>query len=283
MKLVMTLLVRDEEDIVAATIDFHLECGVDFIIAMDNLSVDRTPEILRSYERSGVLHYILQTEDTYMQHSWVTSMARLASVRFGADWIINCDADEFWYPEENDLKQILGAIPDRYGAVAVQRTNFVPRRAQTDDFFADVMTVRERVSLNVLGHPLPPKVCHRAFSDIEIDQGNHCVRRSTAEVNTTSAPITILHFPIRSYRQLANKIALGGAAYARNASLPKDIGATWRHLYEISQKGELGAYFDSVAHDDADIERGVGEERFVYDDRLKLALAKNHGRHCSAE
>ena len=41
MKLVMTLLVRDEDDIIASNIDFHLNRGVDFIIAMDNLSVER--------------------------------------------------------------------------------------------------------------------------------------------------------------------------------------------------------------------------------------------------
>jgi hypothetical protein len=91
MKLVMTLLVRDEADIVAANIDFHLARGVDFIIAMDNLSADATAEILRRYERDGVLHYIHQTEDDYSQHRWVTDMARLACTEFAADWMINND------------------------------------------------------------------------------------------------------------------------------------------------------------------------------------------------
>jgi hypothetical protein len=58
MKLVMTLLVRDEDDIVASNIDFHLNNGVDFIIAMDNLSIDGAADILRLYERKGMLHYL---------------------------------------------------------------------------------------------------------------------------------------------------------------------------------------------------------------------------------
>ena len=60
MKLVMTLLVRDEEDIVASNIDFHLNNGVDFIIAMDNLSIDGAADILRLYERKGMLRYLSQ-------------------------------------------------------------------------------------------------------------------------------------------------------------------------------------------------------------------------------
>ena len=51
MRIVMTLLVRDEEDVLAANLDFHFAQGVDFVIATDNLSVDRTPQILRDYER----------------------------------------------------------------------------------------------------------------------------------------------------------------------------------------------------------------------------------------
>ena len=40
MKLVMTLLVRDEEDIVRENLDFHLAQGVDEVIVTDNGSED---------------------------------------------------------------------------------------------------------------------------------------------------------------------------------------------------------------------------------------------------
>ncbi len=58
MKLVQTLLVRDEADIVDTQIAYHLNAGVDFVIATDHESRDGTTEILESYARDGHLRRI---------------------------------------------------------------------------------------------------------------------------------------------------------------------------------------------------------------------------------
>src|SRR5437660_2971341 len=239
MKLVMTLLVRDEADIVASNLDFHLHQVVDFIIAMDNLSIAATPQILRAYERRGLLRYLHQPEDNYAQRRWVTHMARLACTEFAADWVINNDVDEFWWPEQGDLRQVLGEVAPAADAVVVERTNFVPRPMAPGAFFADVMTVRERRSLNAVGQPLPPKVCHRALPDVTVAQGNHAVERHGQVIPAVAAPITILHFPMRSYQQFANKIAKGGAAYRRNTDLESGLGETCRRLYELYATQQL--------------------------------------------
>ena len=52
-KLIMTLLVRDEQDIIRENIEFHLSQGVSFFIVTDNLSTDGTAAILKEYEERG--------------------------------------------------------------------------------------------------------------------------------------------------------------------------------------------------------------------------------------
>ena len=113
----MTLLVRDEADVVDAQIAYHLNAGVDFVIATDNRSQDGTTEILERYERDGVLHLIREPGDDLRQSEWVTRMARLAATDFGADWILNTDADEFWRPRGGSFEELFAAVPARFGAV----------------------------------------------------------------------------------------------------------------------------------------------------------------------
>jgi len=269
----MTLLVRDEADIIASHIDFHLSRGVDHILAMDNRSEDATTDILLSYQAKGVLTYIFQPQDDYSQSVWVTQMARQAALELKADWVINSDADEFWWPDSGNLKDTLAAVPDNIEAVRVERTNFIPPAETSPLSFAAAMTVRERQSFNALGQPLPPKLCHRGLAEVVVSQGNHDAYVQGRPLTATSAPLAILHYPVRSYDQFANKIAKGGAAYQRNTELPEGVGATWRRLHAQLARGELRAAFDAQTLSDAEIADGLAQGRLIRDERLRDALA----------
>lgn len=273
MKLVMTLLVRDEEDILRENIEFHLSRGVDFVIAMDNRSVDGTRNILRDFERRGVLRYLFQPEDDYSQHRWVSQMAHMAHKDYGADWVINNDADEFWWPEQGDLKSTLAAWPEHSLAASASRVNFIPRGFSTGARFFETMTIRDARSTNAFGDPLPGKVCHRGRLDVEVAQGNHAVEIAGQPVDAPPAPIVILHFPMRSYAQFVNKIRLGGAAYARNTALDPAQGGAWRKLYEVWKARDLPDYYQDQLPDDGAIADGLAQGRLVTDERLRRALA----------
>lgn len=268
MKLIMTLLVRDEEDILRANIDFHLGQGVDHIIATDNRSCDKTCEILHHYERQGVLSYIYEGSDDYSQHRWVTRMATVAFQDHDADWVINNDADEFWYPEhDNSLKDVLARVPPEISVVSAERVNFIPRVDQEDRPFYEFMVIRETTSVNTAGQ-LRPKVCHRALPGIEVEQGNHAVWIHGEVLESVPIDIRILHFPLRSYRQFENKIAKGGQAYENNKELPEGMGWTWRRLFDLYKSGKLRAYYKEQVLSDAAVQSGLANGSLVEDRRI---------------
>lgn len=277
MKLVMTLLVRDEQDIIRENIEFHLSQGVDFIIAMDNRSVDATAKILKYYEAKGKLLYIFEKEDNYNQHAWVTRMARMAFTDYGADWVINNDADEFWWPGEGSLRTVFSQLPLSVNLVRAKRHNFAAVEESAEPFWSR-MIFREKISLNPLGGPLPPKVAHRGSARVEVMQGNHTVK-GIEDPLCADDLVEILHFPVRSYAQIENKIAKGGAAYERNTDLPRSAGRTWRELFEeLKRDQNLNRYFHANLCDGRRLAEKLRLGELIVDRRLADAMVEIFAR-----
>ena len=265
MRLVLTLLVRDEADIVERTIAYHLARGVDFVIVTDNGSVDGTRELVLPFVRSGEVRLIDEPGDDYSQARWVTRMARLAATDHGADWVMHADADEFWWPEGGDLRNGFAAVQTECSVVQVPRVNFPPPPEPGDGPFFERMTVRDTRSVNPLGQPLPPKCAHRAHPLVEVGQGNHWAVAPGFGPPQSLPGTTILHFPIRSYSQVERKIVLGGQAYARNRELPPEVGQTWRRLYALYLEGGLAEWYErQLPKPDSG--------RYVHDERLREFL-----------
>jgi hypothetical protein len=270
MRLVLTLLARNNQDIVAANIDYHLAMGVDHVVVTDNLSTDATRHIVLQYVDRGVATLLDESADDYNQSIWVTRMARLACSDLAADWVINSDVDEFWWPLEGDLKQTLSSVSPDIGGIEATRVNFLPMRVSNDLFWRD-MIWREVNSRNALGEPLPGKVAHRAAIDVVVRAGNHSVASATLAPTKPDERITIFHYPIRSFERFRDKIRLGGAAFQRNKQLTADIGHVWRKLYAIEQTGGLEAWYEqTVVHGDGpDLSSGMAQGDIIEDTRLR--------------
>jgi hypothetical protein len=270
MRLVMTLLVRDEADIVDAQIAYHLQAGVDFVVATDNRSEDATNEILSRYARAGVLHLIHESGDDLRQSEWVTRMARLAATEFGADWVINADADEFWLARGGSLKELFAAVPPRFGAVRGVWRNFVPRPGD-ERFFAERMTAR-LCTPSFHSHPLGThfKSAHRGHPDVRIGRGNHEAFADGLVALRGWYPIEILHFPVRSYEHCRRKYVTQFVALERNAE--KGIPSHMAEAYEAYRAGRLDAFYAPLVVDDEALEAGLADDTYAIDTRLRDAL-----------
>jgi Glycosyl transferase family 2 len=270
MRVVMTLLVRDEADIVDAQIAFHLHAGVDFVIATDNRSTDGTTEILERYEREGVLHLIREPADDLRQSEWVTRMAQLAATEFGADWIINTDADEFWWPRGHDLKELLDTVPRRYGVVRGAWRNYVPR-PEGAPFFAERLTTRLSTP-DFHAHPLSThsKSAHRAAPNLRIGRGNHEAFADGLLPLRGWFPIEILHFPVRSLEHCIRKYVTQFIALEKNAD--KGIPEHMAEAYRAYRAGRLEAFYEPLVVEDAELAEGIEAGRLAVDDRLRDVL-----------
>jgi hypothetical protein len=266
MKLVQTLVVRDEVDIIDAQIAYHLNAGVDFVIATDHNSEDGTTEILESYERRGRLRLIRERGEV-RESDWRTRMARAAAAEHGADWIINTDADEFWVPREGTLKEVLGAVPAVSGVVWATTCHFVPR---PDDgaFFAERMTARFAgvAALNDPTSPYRPhaKAAHRGDPSIRVRFGSHRVISDHLTPLPAWHPADVFHFPYRSLEQYERKTV-------RRARGDKPLGQYVKGL-QAREQGRMESVYRLLVIEDEALERGLSSGSLVHDTRLRDAL-----------
>ncbi|MFN0154048.1 MAG: glycosyltransferase family 2 protein, partial [Gaiella sp.] len=203
----MTLLARDEADIIEGQIRFHLAAGVDFFIVTDHGSCDGTTEILSRLAHEGVAHVIREDGATLRQSEWVTRMARLAALEHGADWVINSDADEFWLPSGGGLKQVLSLMPERIGVVETFVRPFLPHDGPEPFHQRMVFRLTARAAINDPSSPfrVNTRLLHRADGRVTVGTGNTSISGFRRPRLTGWAPVEVLHFPIRSFAHFERK------------------------------------------------------------------------------
>jgi Glycosyl transferase family 2 len=279
MKVVLTLLVRDEADIVDAHLAFHLAAGVDFVIATDHRSGDGTSEILDRYVSEGVLRVIREESQVARQAEWQTRMARLAATEHSADWVIPSDADEFWWPRAGSIPEALASVPVEHGVARALTRNFVP---PYDDrgWFGDRMTLRlaTPAPINDPGTPYRPvvKVAHRGHPRALVAGGGHQVFGLPWPLFTDWHPLEVLHFPLRSREQYARKYEKTWTGW------PENLRGDLARAREVAEQGRPEAMWARVALSDLEIRQGLAAGSLVRDTRLRDALGP-HLREQSPE
>ena len=258
-RLVMTLLVGDDEDIIRYNIDFHLKKGVDFIIATTFISTkDNTRNILREYERQGSLHFMDEIGGDYNKTNWVGHMGRFAWERYGADIVFHCAADEFWFPRSGNLKNEISRRSE--DALNVDVTNVLLQKRNGNERFPEdsryavvgPMVIqnyeKDAANDNPYFYRYPSKMIFKKWKMfLEASQGGHLFANQEDAVYVgKSQDITIYHYPVRSKRQFFNKVILEGSLCEQNEEFGKDLSSHMRRWYDCYMKGLLEEEFEKI-------------------------------------
>jgi hypothetical protein len=225
MKLVVTVMVRDEIDIIAPMIEHHLAQGADLIIVTDNGSVDGTAEALQDYAALGLVELHHDPVHRKQQHSVVTQMARRAYTVHGADWVINADADEFWAAVDKSLtmRQALESIPTALNAFTAPVTNMVGPPAVRGGgvdrlLWRDHRTTEQLQDIGIFAQPTDNAV-HRGDPEVVVAQGNHFVSLHSRGAPAPEFALEVLHLPWRSWGQFEAKVVNAGRGYEASPDL----------------------------------------------------------------
>jgi len=291
MRLGMSLIVRDECDIVAHNILFHARHGVDTFAILDNGSLDGTFELLESLRQSYEIA-LFRDVDGFRKEERSMFLADHLRHGLGVSHLISNDADEFWVPRSDSLKSLVAAhSPVKY----VPRYNFIVQRKEVErldyEFFdSTFLVIRPPAFQPPSPDPNTPLVVPMAlravpgkvFCAIEglrrIFKGNHSVMHDAGAVAETTEAV-VLHYPVRSYEQFARKIR----NHAEN--LVGISGAESWHLrrwHAIQRAGRLRAEYDTLVFGETAVQALLAAGT-IREEKILAEFFRTHGPRANCD
>jgi hypothetical protein len=258
-KIVLATGVYDNADVLSQFVEWHLGIGVDFIVAYDLGSSDGSQDILNKFAKSNVLHWSVIPDKNYTRFDPFTNIAMVAKEHYAADWVLNCDPDEFLCAQQNNLREVLrGANATDTAVLAVPRLNMTgpslaqgqcPLERQTLRIDRPTaLSVDEKVSGNFpcpyIFIPVGPKTIVRASSLIQIAAGAHSASSSHGS-QAQADTLRFLHYPVRGYSDFETKARNINDWLKRNPELGSRYAFHWQRLVRIYQAGKLRSEYDA--------------------------------------
>lgn len=208
-------MVKNEADIIGASLAHAFEQGVCHVLISDNGSTDGTVELLHELASTYPMTIATDSMLAYEQASKMTHLARAAS-RHGATWVVPMDADEFWTAPEGSVASHLEASPADIEVAPFR--NIFP--------LDDLPVVDRTAQFRIETFPEFTKVAVRASRSLWIEMGNHGAVRGTMR---RDSGLQVIHLPWRSFEQLSMKVAQGRVA-VEQTDYEKHICGHWRQL-----------------------------------------------------
>lgn len=252
-KLIMTLVVKDEEDIIEQNIRFHCAMGCDGFIVSSHNSTDKTNDILEKLKKEGlVLEIIYRTSPNHQLNVWVNEMVQIAKKKYKADWCINADADEFYYSKSLNLKESIMKDGAGWANVLIVDSTFLFPNNKKDflkdscyfisnpfqKFEAEQLNLDENIFKEFIGSQGCTKVIHSTKGNPKCQKGNHSIKMNKLKM-ISSTDIKLFHYYIKNYDKYVAK------ALKWKDSVKYKPAGEGEHLKKIVDLYEKGLLFEN--------------------------------------
>ena len=257
-KIVLITVPADQGDILPDFLDWHLDLGVDLILAMDHGSKDDSREVLDQYSRTRPVKWFSLPERDLRKYSAPDDLAALARDHYDAEWIINCDVDEFLCTGGADLRGILKEA-ERQGVTLLN----VPRRSVTGPPLQPGQRATRALTLRIDRAVEPTHEQQLSWNlpvpFVFLDVGGHLVVRASALAeyglgahfatttwgeSVISDKLYILHYAVRGFESLREKVDNTAAFLDLNNQLAPCECWHWRRWIQLNEEGRLRNDYD---------------------------------------
>jgi hypothetical protein len=209
-------MMHNEEDVAEHVVRHMLEQGASGVIVADNLSDDRTPDILAALAAEAPVHVVRDRWTAHAQGTKMTLLAKLAA-RSGADWVVPFDADELWFAPSGTVSQMLRS--SKLDIVSAEIHNVFPG---LDDDPSEPNPFRRLGQFDSTPSEIK-KVAFRPHRFFKVWEGNLGVTMAGRK----GSGLFIAHYPFRSFEQMAAKLRHGRQSLGETR-FSSDIGYHWR-------------------------------------------------------
>ena len=296
-KIVLFTAPIDQGDILQDFLDWHLDLGVDLILAIDHGSTDGSRELLERYSTTRPVVWFPLPERNLTKYSPADELAALARDRYHADWIIHCDVDEFLCTRGTDLRTILAdAREDGFTLLTVPRHGMTGAPLQSGQRATQALTLR-------IDRPVEPTWEQEVSGQMPapfvfVKIGGHLIVRASAlnaygsgaEIATTTwgesgttDRLYILHYPIRGFESLRTKVNHTAVCLGENQHLPQGWGWHWRRWIRLHKEGRLREDYDQQFVSPTRAQELIREGTCVVDDTVAAWLALKYGSAAGVE
>jgi len=243
MKIISVTMTRNESDILELFVRYHLRI-VDYMIIIQHLSLDRTPEILEALKAEGLpLEIVRETGTAFDQSVITTQFMKRAVAEHGADWVLPLDVDEFLTANEGfEVRPLLEKLsPEKVHSIFWK--TYIPRAEDPQD----IPLLFERIQYRLAGETKPtrklfvPKAI-ATLNDVFIGTGNHriineCGRRHKGIRYYNAPHLHLAHFPVRSANQISTKILLGWPGWLASLERTEGNSSHFKKMFNRLRSG----------------------------------------------